>query len=140
MFVDTSVLIAAALSSTGGSFYILTTLSDRFQFQINEYVLQESIEVLEEKFSEQEDLKNTLFLLLGLAGIKVLPFPSFQAVKALDKIVNVKDAPILASALAQSAWLITLDQDFLQSAVLEFAAARGLTIVKPKEFILQRGA
>ena len=41
VFVDSSILIAALLSSRGGSFYILTQLKDEFQFQINDYTLEE---------------------------------------------------------------------------------------------------
>ncbi len=57
MFLDTSVLVTAVLSSAGGSFYILNSLKDRFEFFINEYVLEEAIRVLDDKFHQKEDYK-----------------------------------------------------------------------------------
>ena len=72
VFLDTSILITALLSSRGGSFYILTQLRDRFYFQINNYVLEEIMEVLAKKFLSREELKSNLFLLLGLAKVGVL--------------------------------------------------------------------
>lgn len=58
VFVDSSILITALLSSRGGSFYILTQLKNKFHFQINNYVLDE------------------IFLVLNLVRIKEL-FISF---------------------------------------------------------------
>lgn len=37
VFVDSSVFIAAALSSRGGSFYILSGLQEQFEFITNQY-------------------------------------------------------------------------------------------------------
>jgi predicted nucleic acid-binding protein len=45
VFLDSSILITALLSSRGGSFYILTQLKDKLHFQINNYVLEEIFEV-----------------------------------------------------------------------------------------------
>ena len=134
--VDTSVLIAAVLSPSGGSFYILTTLFPQFDFFINDYILEESLEVLQEKFSTSPKLKSTLFLLLGLARITIMPPPSLQEVYDIQEMINKKDAPILASALKYGAWLLTLDEDFLQETVCTFAKQQGLEILKPKDFIL----
>lgn len=72
VFLDTSILITALLSSRGGSFYILTQFIARFYFQINNYVLEEIMEVLAKKFLSREELKSNLFLLLGLAKVGVL--------------------------------------------------------------------
>lgn len=135
VFLDTSVLLTAMLSSRGGSFYILNTLREKCEFQINEYVLKEVIEVLTRKFPEREDLKRKLFLLLGWVPINVLPDLPKRKIESLFELIPEEDAPILASALAHSSFLLTLDNDFLTTPVKEFAHSRGLTIVKPKEFI-----
>ena len=135
IFIDSSVLIAAVLSQGGGSFYLLNKLRDTFEFQINEYVFEEVTEVFNKKFADREDLKSRLFLILGWSKIKILPNPPKERVESIAKLVNKEDAPILATALHHSAYLITLDNDFLSEAVVAFAGKENLIISKPKEFI-----
>lgn len=135
VFVDSSILITALLSSRGGSFYILTQLKNKFHFQINNYVLDEIFMVLDKKFYLQKELKNYLFLLLGLSKIEVLPNPSQISLKRLSKIINKEDAPILATALSNSNYLLTLDKDFLDEKIRNFAGENNVLIVTPKEFI-----
>lgn len=135
MLVDSSVLIAAVLSSRGGSFYILQNFKDKCGFRINEYIFEEVLAVLAEKFPGREDLRQKLFLLLGSVPIRILPDLSREEWRVLGKIINVKDAPILASALAESDYFLTLDTDFLASAIIAYAQKHGLSIVKPKAFI-----
>lgn len=91
--------------------------------------------MLNEKFSSKADLKTKLFLVLGLAKIRVLLNPRRQNVKVLEKVISKEDAPILASAAQNSSYLITLDNEFLSKVPHAFAASKGLTILKPKDFI-----
>jgi len=74
--------------------------------------------------------------LLGLAKIEVLSNPSKVLVKRLTKVINKEDAPILASALANSNYLLTLDKDFLNEKLRNFARKNNILIFTPKEFIL----
>lgn len=137
VFLDSSVLITAVLSQWGGSFYILNTFCNdgRFEFQTNDYVFDEVCEVLERKFSADENLKSKLFLLIGLTPIKILNDPPKLKMDAASRIVNKKDAPILASAFMHSDYLLTLDNDFLTNTIIKFAQKKNVTILKPKEFI-----
>lgn len=135
VFLDSSVLIAAVLSSSGGSFYILTHFRDKCEFQINEYVLEEILRVLNQKFRKRPDLKTKLFLILGLARVEILPNPSRKEVRALGKVISKEDVPILASAIQNSSYLITLDNEFLGKEVHAFAVSKGLSILKPRDFI-----
>jgi len=135
VFLDTSVLITALLSSRGGSFYILTQFKDKFCFQINNYVLEEILEVLTKKFSSRKELKSNLFFLLGLTKIEILSNPAKFSLKSLSKVINQKDAPILASSLKNSNYLLTLDKDFLNEKIRSFAKENNLLIFTPKEFI-----
>lgn len=128
-------MITAVLSSAGGSFYILTALQDNLDFYINEYVLEEAMTVLDEKFGSKSDLKNKLFLLIGLTPIKVMPNPPRESFKKLIKILNKKDIPVLVSALGRCSYFITLDNDFLTEKVIRFAKDNNVSIVKPKDFI-----
>ena len=135
VFLDSSILITAILSSQGGSFYILTQLKDKFYFQINNYVLEEVFEVLDKKFYSQKELKNYLFLLLGLAKVEILPNSSQSSLKRLFKVINREDAPILASVFLNSNYLLTLDKDFLNEKVRDLARKNNVLIFTPKEFI-----
>ena len=108
VFLDASVLIAAVLSSKGGSFYILNKFKGDFEFQTNAYVFEEVESVLERKFPGREDFRNKLFLLLGLTPVRILPDPPRESVTPLTGLINPEDAPILASALAHSSYLLTL--------------------------------
>ncbi len=139
VFLDSSVLIAALLSARGGSFYILTQFRDKFEFQINEYVLEEIIKVLNYKFKGQEGLKSKLFLLLGWARIKILPNSGAKKLRAAEKLIEKGDAPILASALEASSYLLTLDNGFLDEKVISHARAKRLKILKPRGFIEKFG-
>ncbi len=136
IFLDTSILITALLSLRGGSFYILTQFKDKYRFQINNFVLDETLKVLDKKFSHKKNLKNYLFLLLGFAKIVILPNPSKTSLKRISRIINKEDAPILVSALQNSNYLLTLDKDFLSEKVRNFAKQNNLLIFNPKEFFL----
>lgn len=135
VFLDSSIIISALLSSRGGSFFILYYFKDIFEFQINEYVFDEVIDVLNKKFSKRPDLKNKLFTLVGLTPIRIFPDPLKNETKILEKFLSKEDTPILTSALKHSSYLLTLDDDFLTDSVLKFATSKNLFILKPKEFI-----
>lgn len=109
-FLDSSVIIAALLSSRGGSFYILNHLRDQFLFQINEYSLLEIQAIFRTKFVGFPELRNKLFLLLGLSSIAILPAPITNEIKKLRGYISSNDAPILASALKNSDYFIIARQ------------------------------
>lgn len=144
VFVDSSVMIAALLSSEGGSFHVLTESKDLFAFQINEYVFVEIQEILRTEFADRPGLTTDLFLLIGIAGIVILPNPTKRQVLSAAQVVAQNDAPILAAALRSSDFLITLDNGFLSASVLARAQKRSLAIMKPKQFLerqeMQRAA
>lgn len=135
VFVDSSVFIAAILSPHGGSFYILTNLKDTYSFQTNEYVLEEVARVLDIKFTEHKNLKNLFFLLLGTAEVEILSTPKSKDLVQLKKILNKEDTPILASAIANSDFLLTLDNDFFAKPCIDFSYKHGLVIVKPRDLL-----
>ena len=138
VFLDASVLIAAILSSSGGSFHILNKFRDDFEFEMNSYVLGEVEHVLDRKFSGRDDLRNKLYLLLGLTPVRIVSDPPRETVLPLASLINPEDAPILASALAYCSYLLTLDHDFFTEPVIVFSQRKGLQILKPQEFIERR--
>lgn len=135
VFLDTSIFITALLSSKGGAFYILNTFQDQVDFQTNEYVLGEIGDVLQNKFAHKSDMRTKLFLLLGTANVIILPNRPKSEATRLKKYISEKDAPILASALAESKYLLTLDNEFLSEKIIAVAVSKKLAILKPKGFI-----
>lgn len=139
VFLDSSVLITALLSSKGGSFYILKQYRDTLRFFINEYVLAETIAVLRKKFPKHKNLEHNLYLLIGFSKIEVLPNPEKKRLKPLFKLIEKEDAPILASALEHCDYLLTLDNDFLSKDVVSFTQKKNLTVIKPAELLKKIG-
>ena len=135
-FVDSSVVITALLSSSGGSFAALSQYHQFFTFQINEYVLVETQEILRTKFADKPDLISDLFILLGVAHIIVLHDPPKRDVLIAAKAISKNDAPILASALKASDYLLTLDNEFFGEPV-SVLAGKKITILKPGELLNQ---
>ena len=138
VFVDSSCIIASLLSSKGGSFYILNTLTDEFEFQTNDYGLREIQEVFKSKFFHHPGLQTKLFLLLGSARVNILPNPSRRDKTRFSKYISANDAPILASAIKYCDYLLTLDNEFFSKGIIKLAESKGLTILKPKEFIQEQ--
>ncbi len=135
VFLDTSIFIAALLSAKGGSFYILNNLGEKVDLQTNEYVLKEIEDVLQNKFSHKSDMRTQLFLLLGTADVNILPNRPKPEITEAKKYISEKDAPILAAALANSDYLLTLDNEFFGEKIVEMAESKGLRILKPKGLI-----
>lgn len=134
VFVDTSVLITALLSSKGGSFFILHQFRNKVIFQINQYVIDETLRILEEKFSHRPELKNNFFILIGLSRFIILSNSTIGELNVLNAVINEKDAPILSSAMRHSDYLLTLDKDFLAAKTMNFAKRKNLTIINTAEF------
>ena len=136
VFLDTSVLVSALLSPSGGSFYILSSLKSEYIFIINEYVFEEITRVLETKFSSRPELKNYLFMILGTSGILVPSSPSRKLIQNLKGVISKEDGPILAGAVdAKSHYLVTLGDEFFGDSAARFAQKHGILILKPKGFI-----
>ena len=134
-FFDSSVIIAALLSRDGASYYILSQFSGDFEFTINEYVFEEVRRSIEVKFKNQPMLLSNLFSIIGLSGMLTLQNPNKQAVREAEKVISKKDAQVLASALTESDYLLTLDNEFFKSSIIGAAKERHLEILKPGDFI-----
>lgn len=138
VFFDSSVIIAALLSSDGASYRTLSELPDAHTFQINEYVFEEVRRSIERKFRNQPALLSNLMSIIGLSGITILQNPTKEEVNKAESIISKKDAQILASALIGSDFLLTLDNEFFKPSVIQVAGENGLEILKPGDFIRQR--
>lgn len=135
VFVDSSVIIAALLSSTGGSSLILKTFNQGdFIFETNEYAITEMKKAFSKKFKD-ESLADKLYLLVGLSHMRILPDPDPSFVRRMEKHVSQNDVTILASAMIHSDYLLTLDNGFFKDSVVAFANRHKVSILKPKDFI-----
>lgn len=135
VFLDSSVIVSALLSSKGSSFYILNSLHDDFDLQISEYVLEEVLGILAVKFSEKHGMRTDFFLFLSAANIRILSHPKKPLVKKLLPYISENDVTILANAFESSNYLLTLDNEFFGSKITELANLEELTILKPGEFL-----
>ena len=135
VFIDSSIIIAAVLSPSGGSFRLIReSLFKNYTLLISDYVLEESIRILKTKFPEKTYI---LPILLENFRFKMTKDPSEKEVEKLIDIIDFKDAPILAAVIKyKTDYLITLDKKhFLNQKVLEFARDKKISILTPKEFL-----
>lgn len=135
VFIDSSIIIAAILSPSGGSLRLIReSLFKNYILLISDYILEECIRILKTKFPEKTYI---LPMVLENFRFKITKDPSEKEVEKLISIIDFKDAPILAAAIKyKTDYLITLDKKhFLNKKVLEFAGNKKISILTPKEFL-----
>ncbi|KKU05757.1 MAG: hypothetical protein UX07_C0013G0005 [Parcubacteria group bacterium GW2011_GWA2_45_30] len=131
-FLDASVLVAAALSPSGGSFRILNeSLLHGFGFVTSPHAFGESERVLIRKYPDRVVELHHLAVFLNM----VLD-TSEKFAAQFTEIINVKDVPILAAAVEAGVdVLITLDREhFLNNQLLKDKLP-ALEILTPGDFI-----
>ncbi len=135
IFLDSSILIAALLSPTGGSARLCReSRANNLTAYINHYVRDEVREVIKRKYPTNLDRLNLLF---NWSKFKIMVNPKVNLVEKVSKLINLEDAPILAGALEQEAnFLITLDRkDFMTPKLKKFSLPTIITT--PQEFFQQ---
>ena len=110
LFLDASVLIAAAGSPEGGSALLLEICRARkTPMLVTRLVLREAERNIQEKLDEAALLQ--FYRLIADLDLQVIPAPASEELKAASGIVAAKDAHVLAAARAGKAThLITLDR------------------------------
>lgn len=134
VFLDSSVVIAALLSPTGGSFRLFTEANkDLFRMAITTYVRDEVRGALERKYPLRRFFMDEL---LRFGNVRIVANPSATTVAPyLCLIIDPADAPILAGAvITRSGFLITLDRRHFMTARLA-KADFPFTIATPKSFL-----
>jgi predicted nucleic acid-binding protein len=132
VFFDASVLVAAAFSSSGGSFRVLNEASIRgFHFVTSKHAFGEAERsVLRKRMERMIELQHLA------AFLEIVPDAPSSVIEKLLDVIDFKDAPILAAALqADSQVLLTLDREhFLDNPRLveEFPL---LQVMTPGAFI-----
>ena len=137
LFLDSSVVIAALLSTSGGSFRIFKeSNAGNIETHINRYVLAEVTGVVARK---HPSLSEGIPELLSWANMNVHKNAPSAKVGKLCMAINEKDAPVLAGALAAKAsFLVTLDQkDFFTEKLVK--ASLPIAIVTPRMYFQEYG-
>jgi len=134
VFLDSSVLVAAAFSRTGASSYLLNLGKKRkVDLVVSRFVLDEAHNNILKKGGEKE--KDSFNYLLKNANLKIISADNFFLKNLCKKIIHPKDAEVLADAiLSKSDYLLSLDKKhFFTKDVKEFADKT--EILLPGEFV-----
>lgn len=123
--LDSSVLIAAHITRAGVCAELLGDVLMQHQLFTSQFILDEVVRKLSEKFDFPASAIQTITHFLGQAAAKVEPAPVPG-----NLCRDPEDIPVPGTAVAAEAkLLITVDKDLL--AVGEYS---GVTIVKPGAF------
>lgn len=135
VFIDTSVILSACISKIGASALILGYCrKNKIKGYISKYVLSEIKRNAVQKLDESGKQRLNFYILQS--NIDIVDNQTNGEIQICQKVINSKDAPILAAAIKNKAdYLITYNtKDFLLPIVKDFA--RPLTILTPHNFII----
>ena len=110
LFVDASVLIAAAASPEGGSALLVEICrAKKASALLTRLVLREAERNIRDKLDERALLR--FYELIADLEAEIIPFPAAADLEAAAEVVDAKDAHVLAGARAgQATHLVTLDR------------------------------
>lgn len=111
VFLDTSVLFSAVLSSTGGARKLfLLGEAGLLNLMVGRHVLREADEVVRRKAPASLPL---MAQLLELGGVKTIPAPTPKQVESARSLIAYRpDACVLAEAIRSGAdWFVTHDKE-----------------------------
>ncbi len=116
VFLDTSVLFSAVLSSTGGARKLfLLGEAGMLDLMVGRHVLREADEVVRRKAPASLRL---LAHLLELGGVKTVPAPTPKQLETARSVIAYHpDAYVLAEAIRSEAdWFVTHDKEHFLKA------------------------
>lgn len=138
VFLDASILVAASASVNGASAFALhLSRTKKIKALISEDVLGETKKNVEQKLNEAGQQRLQVYL--KLARLVLVNNPKPETIRACEAAIHIKDAPILAAAVASKAdVLLTLDRKhFLTKKVADFA--KPMKIVTPGDWLRLQG-
>lgn len=136
VFIDTSVIFPACLSKIGASALVLGYCrKNKIKGYVSRYVLSEIKRNATQKFNQIEKQRLNYYILQS--NLNIVSNPTIQEIKACQEVINLKDAPILATAMKIKVnYLITFNtKDFLLPKVKKFVDP--LIIMTPRDFVMQ---
>lgn len=134
VFLDSSVLVAACGSLTGGSAFILgLSRKEKIKCFVSRDTINEAKKNVFLKFDQKAQTRFLFYL--KKANLFVVPTPSEEKIADCRKYIEAKDAPILAAAQETGiSFLLTLDKKhFLREKVIKFASP--VVITTPRDFL-----
>ena len=133
IFVDSSVLVAAAISARGSARdLIVAGLRGELRLRISSLVLEET----ERNLSAKAPAALPLFAVVRESLEGDLVDPPGDLVVEVAKVVEPKDAPIVAAALVAQAWyLATYDRKHLLRQKEQIEAEYPIRIMMPSEIV-----
>jgi predicted nucleic acid-binding protein len=113
LFFDSSCLIAAAGSPTGGSGFLLSLCARGvLKAAVSQYVLLEAQRNVQTKLGDEA--ANHFYNFISIVPFSLATLPDKNILKRLEKICNKKDVHVLAAALEiQAPFLLALDKGFI---------------------------
>lgn len=129
VFLDTSVIIAAAISSRGTSRALLNLISSGgCTGFVSAYVLEE---VQRHLVRKAPHTVSTIDTVIAQAGFNFVT-PTMHHIVQAEQHVELKDAPVVAAAMtAKVDALVTLDKKHLLHREREIREACGIVVVDP---------
>lgn len=133
VFIDSSVLIAAAISPNGSAReLIMGSFRNKYKIVISDLVLEETERNLSKKAPQA---LHSLQLFLEVLHPEVV-YPSKPLVLNISKFIELKDAPIVAGAVAsKSDYLVSFDRKHLLRCKREIEAKFKVKVLTPLEVI-----
>lgn len=130
VFIDASVLFAAALSARGyARDLLLAGFSDRLALWVSNFVIEEG----ERNLAAKAPAALTVFLEIRPLLSRNTSNPSTSLVRRAGTVVELKDAPVVAGAVrARASFLATYDRRHLLSHAEEIESAFGIAVVTPE--------
>lgn len=137
VFVDTSVLFAAAHSRTGSAYDLIRAAArQEVDLWVSQYVLDEATRNLGRKST------GGLLALesMALAGLLPVLDPELEDLEVVAGRIERKDAPVIAAALAVGASIVaTYDRRHLLSQAMFIRSTFGLDMLTPEEVLRRLG-
>lgn len=133
VFLDSCVIISAVFSHKGASYKIIDLC---FQQKIKPLVCRQVLVEIERNIKNKVPLAlpNYFQIIKSLTTLEVLPDSKLSEIKKAEKIINIKDAPILAVAMRfKPDFFITLNTKHFDS--VEVQKKSGVNIVTPGKFV-----
>jgi predicted nucleic acid-binding protein len=129
LFIDSSVLIAAAISPRGTARDLLAAaFRGEYTLAISSLVLEET----ERNLTRKAPAAVPVFQFLKAVLSPLTTTPPIEMVQRVATVVEVKDAPIVAAALhAGVDYLVTYDRRHLLSQAEVIMARHGLIVTTP---------
>ncbi len=133
LFIDSSVLIAASISSTGSARnLIISSIDNKFKIVVSDLVLEETVRNLTNKAPKALP---ALQLFLEALNPEVVS-PSKSLVMKVSRVIELKDAPIVAGAItAKAEYLVSFDRKHLLQHNKEIRTHFKVKVVAPDELL-----